>query len=201
MTSAPTRRQQQAAETRALVLEAATALFAERGWAATGMREIATRAGVAVQTVYGGFASKGDVLLAALDVGVAGDTRDLPMAERSEFAALAVGGLGDRSAAAARMLAGVHQRTWGLRRALNEGAGGDPLLEAKRQDLQSRRRDDVRQGAELMVDGEVDADVLDALWVVTDVDAFDLVTRVGGRSLEDYERWLAATIHRLLDRP
>jgi AcrR family transcriptional regulator len=144
VTTAPTRRDQRAAETRAVVLEAATALFAERGWAATGMRDIASRAGVAVQTVYSSFASKSDVLLAAIDVGVVGDTRPVPLSDRSEFAALALGSVAERIAVAARMLTGINRRTWGLRRALREGAGGDPPLEAKLEELQSRRRDNIR---------------------------------------------------------
>ena len=52
------RRQQQAAQTRALVLAAATSLFADRGWSSTGMRDIAKAAGVAVETVYASFGSK-----------------------------------------------------------------------------------------------------------------------------------------------
>jgi hypothetical protein len=53
---------------------------------------------------------------------------------------------------------------------------------------------------ELVTGTQVDQDVVDAVWVVTDVDALDLLTRVGGRSVEYYERWLAATIHRLVER-
>jgi AcrR family transcriptional regulator len=200
VTTAITRREQRAAETRAVILEAATTLFADRGWAATGMRDIAAQAGVAVQTVYSSFASKSDVLLAAIDVGVVGDTRPVPLSDRREFAALAVGSVAERVAVAARMLTGINRRTSGLRRALSEGAGDDPALEAKRQQLQSRRRANIRQGVELVTGSPVAEDVVDAVWVVTDVDAFDLVTRVGGRSVEDYERWLAATIHRLLEQ-
>jgi AcrR family transcriptional regulator len=199
-TTATTRREQRAAETRADVLAAATALFVERGWAATGMRDIAARAGVAVQTVYGSFASKSDVLLAAIDVGVVGDARPVPLADRPEFAALAVGSVAERVGVAARLLTGINQRTRGLRRALREGAGGDPALEAKLEELQSRRRDNIRQGLELVTGTQVEPDVVDSVWAVADVDAFDLVTRVGGRSVKDYERWLAATIHRLLER-
>jgi len=65
------RRQKQAAETRALVVAAATTLFAERGWATTGMRDVAKAAGVSVETVYANFRSKSDLLLTAIDVGVA----------------------------------------------------------------------------------------------------------------------------------
>ena len=72
------RRQQQAAETRAAVLEAATRLFGERGWAGTGMREVAREAGVSVETVYAGFGSKSDLLMAAIDVAVVGDDEPVP---------------------------------------------------------------------------------------------------------------------------
>ena len=65
-----TRRREQAAETQAAILEAATRLFGERGWAATGMRDVARQAGVSVETVYTGFGSKSDLLMAAIDVAV-----------------------------------------------------------------------------------------------------------------------------------
>ena len=52
-----------------------------------------------------------------------------------------------------------------------------------------------------MSGGAVEEDVVDALWVVTDADAFRLLTGTGGRTVEDYERWLAVTITRLLERP
>jgi AcrR family transcriptional regulator len=49
------RREQQAAETRSMVASAAARMFGERGWAATGMREVARAAGVSVETVYASF--------------------------------------------------------------------------------------------------------------------------------------------------
>src|SRR6185437_12392475 len=52
------RREQQAAETRSAVISAAAHLFAERGWAATGMRDVAGAAGVSIETVYANFKSK-----------------------------------------------------------------------------------------------------------------------------------------------
>jgi AcrR family transcriptional regulator len=66
------RRRQQAADTRKAVVDAATRLFGERGWAATGMRDVAREAGVSVETVYANFSSKGDLLMAAIDVAVVG---------------------------------------------------------------------------------------------------------------------------------
>lgn len=192
------RRQQQAAETRELVLAAATLLFADRGWATTGMRDIAKEAGVAVETVYANFGSKTELLLTAIDVGVVGDTEPVPLSQRPEFAALGIGSIADRINAAARMLAGINQRTWGLRRALNEAAGSEPQLAARLRELERRRRDNIYQGVEMVIGRPVEDDVLDGLWAVMGADTFCLLTHIGGRPADDYERWLATTIRRLL---
>jgi AcrR family transcriptional regulator len=180
------------------VLAAATSLFADRGWAATGMRDIAGEAGVSVETVYASFGSKTELLLRAIDVGVVGDTEPVPLSQRPEFAALGNGSVPDRIDAAARMLTGINRRTWGLRRTLTEAAGSEPQLAARLHELERRRRDNIREGVEMVVGRPVEDDVLDGLWVVMGADAFCLLTQVGGRPAADYERWLATTIGRLL---
>lgn len=192
------RRQQQAAQTRALVLAAATSLFADRGWSSTGMRDIAKEASVAVETVYASFGSKTELLLASIDVGVVGDAEPVPLSQRPEFAAIGVGSVTDRIGAAAQLVSGINQRTWGLRRALNEAAGSEPQLAAKLHELENRRRENIRQGVEMVLGQPVDDDVLDGLWVVMGADVYHLLTQIGERSVEDYERWLATTVGRLL---
>ena len=47
-----TRRREQARENHRRIVDAATGLFAARGYAGTSMTEVAAAAGVAVQTVY-----------------------------------------------------------------------------------------------------------------------------------------------------
>jgi AcrR family transcriptional regulator len=183
------------------VLAAATSLFADRGWSATGMRDIAKEARVAVETVYANFGSKTELLLTAIDVGVVGDTEPVPLSQRPEFAALGTGTTAERIKAAARMLAAINRRTWGLRRALNEAAGSERQLAVRLHELEHRRRDNIRQGVEMVVGRPVDDDLLDALWVVMGADVFHLLTQVGGRPPDDYERWLATTIGTLLTRP
>ena len=60
----------------AAVLAACRALFSERGWAATGVRDVATAAGVSVETVYATLGGKVALLTAALDNGLRrGDRR------------------------------------------------------------------------------------------------------------------------------
>ncbi len=57
-----THRQRQALETRKLIVEAATRLFLEQGYAATTIDAIAAAAGVAVSTVYAIFTNKRGIL-------------------------------------------------------------------------------------------------------------------------------------------
>jgi AcrR family transcriptional regulator len=58
------RRQRQAAQTRADILQTARRLFAERGYPATTIEAIATEAEVSGATVYAGFGSKAGILSA-----------------------------------------------------------------------------------------------------------------------------------------
>jgi AcrR family transcriptional regulator len=66
-------RQEKAAQTRTRILEAAYALFCERGYRATTMQDIADRAGVAVQTTYFSFRTKDGLLQAVHDHTVLGE--------------------------------------------------------------------------------------------------------------------------------
>jgi AcrR family transcriptional regulator len=61
-----TRREQQKAETRALILAAAKTLFVEKNYDSTTIRAIAKQAGVAVGTVFVHFPDKSALLAAAL---------------------------------------------------------------------------------------------------------------------------------------
>ena len=60
-------RAEQAARTRARVLEAAAELFLERGYARTTVQDLADRAGVARDTVHAIFGNKARVLTALID--------------------------------------------------------------------------------------------------------------------------------------
>ena len=61
-----TRRQRQKAETRASILEAARALFEERGFDGTTIRAVAAKAEVGLGTIFAHFPDKGELLIAAL---------------------------------------------------------------------------------------------------------------------------------------
>lgn len=75
-------RQQRSLVTQERILTAATRLFVSNGYLATTMAAIAAEAGVAVQSLYVRFGGKLEILSAALDVSVVGDTEPVPLLER-----------------------------------------------------------------------------------------------------------------------
>lgn len=81
-------RDEQAARTRTRILDAASDLFLERGYARTTITDIAERAGVARDTVYAVFGSKARVLTALIDLRLVPDGSVASARERPE--ALAV---------------------------------------------------------------------------------------------------------------
>lgn len=62
-----------------MIVETAARLFLERGYRATSISQIATRAGVAVQTIYNSIGSKRDVLSRVLDFAAAGERAPVPV--------------------------------------------------------------------------------------------------------------------------
>jgi AcrR family transcriptional regulator len=196
-----TRRAEQAAQTRAAVLAAATDLFSTRGWLATGMRDVARDAGVAVETVYAGFGSKADLLQAALDVAVVGDDSPAALAERPAFLALARGSFQDRVETATGLVTEINRRTAGLARALREAARVDADLAGRLSANEQRRRQSVRQAAELVTGGAVAQTTSDGLWAAVGVEPYLLLVEHGGWDDTQYQRWVVDLIGRLLDQP
>jgi AcrR family transcriptional regulator len=66
--TAPTRRRLKAAERRERILDAATEVFAERGYVAASMAEIAARAGVVASVIYDHFGSKRELAIELLEL-------------------------------------------------------------------------------------------------------------------------------------
>lgn len=78
----PTRREK-AAATRERMLRAAIEVFAEEGYVGARMADIASRAGVAVQTLYFVFHTKPELLQACFDYAVLGPERLVPPEQAS----------------------------------------------------------------------------------------------------------------------
>lgn len=76
-------RAERALATRRRMLAAAKDLFGRHGYAATTVEQIAAEAGVAVQTVYYTFRSKGLLLCELIEVTAAGSEEVMPVMERT----------------------------------------------------------------------------------------------------------------------
>lgn len=81
------RRADSARQTRELIRHAAARLFVEQGIAATTMRQVAERAGVAERTVYTAFATKTALFHEVVDIATVGDELPIAVADRTEFTA------------------------------------------------------------------------------------------------------------------
>ena len=185
------RRAKQAEETRAAVLGAATRLFAERGWAATGMRDIAREAGVAIETVYSHFSSKTGLLQQAIDIAVVGDDAAVAMVERPEFTAIGNGSRAQRIAMAAALTADVHARTGRLARVLREAAPTDESITEMLRSTRERQRLDIAAGAELLMNRPPTVPELDGLWATLSPEMYLLLVEDSAWTVEQYRAWVA----------
>ena len=95
-------RADQSRRTRQRILEAAFALFAERGYAGTTIAAVAERAGVSHETVYGTAGGKRRLLEAVIELAIAGDEDGAAANEDDLWAEIE--GLADPSDRLARML-------------------------------------------------------------------------------------------------
>src|SRR5262249_7025699 len=121
------RRQEQAAATRATILDAAQRLFERDGYANTTMEAIASEAGVALKTVYVVLATKSGVLRSLWDLKLKGDSDDAAVAERSWYREV----LDEADPARqlrlnARNARVVKQRIGGVLRVIRDAAPVDP---------------------------------------------------------------------------
>jgi AcrR family transcriptional regulator len=190
------RRAQQAEQTRAAIVAAAARLFTENGWAATGMRDVAREAGVATETVYAHFSSKTGLFQNAMDVAVVGDESSVALADRPEFAAMALGSRADRIAAAARLLTRVNQRTAGFAKALREAAPTDAAIAEMLRATRERQRLDVAAGAAAVLGRRPTKRERDSLWVLASVEVFLLLVEESGWSIRQYQSWVAQMLDR-----
>ena len=193
-------REQQAAATRQAVVEAALELFVANGWAATGMREVAASAGVAVETVYSHFSSKRGLLRAVADAGVVGDDAPIPLAQRAEFLVLGEGRRSARVRAAARLLTGVQVRTAAVAMLLRQAAPSDDEIAEMLRSTRASQRIDVARAMELVTGRVPTPSECDGVWAITSPEVYLLLVEESGWTPEQYEEWIAGVFERVLPR-
>ena len=204
------RRQADAVARRRRVVDAARDLFLEQGYGATSIADIARRADVSAQTVYGAFESKAGVLAKVVDVVVAGDyvsvegDETLTVGDRhAGIEALSDPDLRVRLRAMAHYGAVVHGRSAAILRLVETVAGSDPAIGALADHLITAVRGDVRDAI-----GELPRDELrDGLDIEVASDlafhllgwrAFHSLTVECGWTAEAYEEHVGDALARLL---
>ena len=199
------RREAHARLTRRRVLEAATAVFLERGFAGSTMRVIASRAGVSVPTVELLFGTKARLLKTAIDVAIAGDDEPVPVLDRG-WAEAAVGAdaYDEFLMIVAGVIAAAQRRSAGLVLAAFEAASTDPELAALAAQLTAARAgtagwvvDQLTRKASLRADC-TRHEAVDTVWILMDPAVFDRLTRQRAWTVRQYQRWFASSVGRLL---
>jgi AcrR family transcriptional regulator len=192
------------------VLAAATAVFLDRGYSGATMRAVAAEAAVSVPTVEALFATKAGLLKAAIDVAIAGDDEVVPVLDRAwASAASEAASIEEFLSVVAGVLAAAQQRSAGLVLAVFEGAAKDAQLAELARQMTAQRA----ATAGWIVDGLTrrvslraaltTQEAVDSTWVLMDPAIFDRLTRQRHWTLEQYQRWFANSLRRLLtpDRP
>jgi AcrR family transcriptional regulator len=203
-------RSEGARRTRQAIVSTATALFAEHGYAATSLTDIASVAGVARPTVFAAFGSKGALLRQVLDQGLAGDDAPVPVAERPWFQP--VWNATDPAAvldAYAEVCLVIARRAAPLFEVVRRATDDAP----EAAELWASLLDNRRAGARMVVKHaqglgplapELDADTAtDVLWIYNDPALYTALVSQRGWTEQAFRRWLAATMRKALlpDRP
>jgi AcrR family transcriptional regulator len=201
------RRQEQARATRRAVLDAAGALFAARGYAATSREDVAQAAGVAVPTVATVAATKRALLEAVLDDAGRHQGQPLPLALRSWLQDLRAA-QHDPAAllrAHARSSSGVSEHTAAVTETVRRAAAADPAIAETWADLQLQRRrgqatvvDLLAQAGAPLRTGLSLADAADVLWVLTDDSLHHALVAERGWTSERFAAWLGEAMCALL---
>ena len=199
------RRRERAKATRTRVLDAANALFIERGYVASTIEAIADRADVSPETVYSTFGNKRSLLSELVDVSIAGgesappvllqdwvrEMREEPDVHRR------VRMLAERGSA-------ILERRADIDEVVRGAASADPEIATLRDLGMAQRFAGQREllrivvGADNLREGLDLATATDILYAVGSPETFRLLVVDRGWSLTRFERWYGDTLDRLL---
>ena len=182
---------------RVAVVDAARALFLERGYGPTTIEAISALADVPQATVYRLFSSKRGILKALLDVSIVGDDEAVPLADRPHVRSLftdadpkkqLVGFVG--------VAAQVNSRTAPIYRILVSAASSDPDASALLDELTSQRQQGQGRIARSLARAGAlrpklrARDAADIIHALMSPEVYKLLVLDRGWPPERYERWL-----------
>ena len=125
------RRGQRRAETERRLVESASALFVERGYAGTTLADVAEHADIAPRTLYLHFPTKAELLLRCIGIAIAGDAEPIALADRPAMAeAMTAATFDERLRLMASLTASLMERTGPLLDVAFQAAPSEPSIAA-----------------------------------------------------------------------
>ena len=192
------KREAQARETRRAILDSAHELFVTTGYAATTIKAIAEKGGVAVQTVYAVFVNKRELLRQLIERTITGDDEPSTITERPEVQAIAAEPDAQRRAELdAAMSREIAERVAPIVRVASEAAASDPELAEMMDAVKAARRREMTASAKILAGpggSRPDRDAAATLYVLYSPAVADMLMRDHGWSPKRYEKWLARMI-------
>lgn len=201
-------REGQARTTRTAIIEAAWRLFAEAGYVATSVEEIAAAAGVSRATVFSAVGGKPTLLKAAFDVAIVGDAEPVSLPDRASSRAIRAepdpGVYLDRYAS---LVAEMGGRVAPIAEAVRGAAGADAdARELWESHLAQRRQGAANVVSDLLSKGatlrrELDPEsAADVVWVLNDPGLYHQLVLRREWSSERFQAWLGGALRtQLLD--
>jgi AcrR family transcriptional regulator len=199
------RRREQAAATRAEILDAALALFVDRGYVATTIASVADRARVSPETVYAVFKTKRALLASSLDASIVGDADPVPLLERGWVLDLRKEpDARRRLRILARSGRAILERVSPIYEVLREASSADPEVAPLVRRYEQQRFEGQRALLRIVAPpgtlrpGLGPAAAADILYAIGSPESYRLLVRDRGWSPARFERWYADTLVRLL---
>jgi AcrR family transcriptional regulator len=183
------------------VLDAAHALFLERGYGATTIEGIGSASGIPQATIYRWFSSKKGILKALIDTSIAGDDDAVPVADRAAVRSMLDATRPDVTVAGlAAVSVAINTRTAPIYRILTSAAASDPDAAAILDELTRQRQEG--QGrvaaalarAKALRPGMRAHDAGDVIHALASPELFHLLVVDRGWSAQRYQSWLAETL-------
>lgn len=184
--------------TRRRVVAAAQRLFVEQGYIATTMADIASAAGVAMQSVYKAGKSKPELLQRVVDVIVAGDDEHVLLTDRPNFAAISAEPEAARQVEmVAALIASTQERSASVQVALREAAAVDETVARYLDAELARRHETIGAIVGLIAEDRLRfsrEESADTVWAIGSSEVFLLLRKRRGWEAERYLRWLTRTL-------
>ena len=184
------------------MIDAAHALFLERGYVATTIDAISERSDVPAATVYRLFSSKLGILHALLDTSIGGDDQPVPMQQRPDVAAL----LAESDPAKiltdfVGIAVAINTRSNDLYRILSSAAVSDPAAAELFADYQRQRAEGQGGVARSLARGRAlrpglrERDAADLIHALASPELYRLLVVDRAWPLDRYEKWLVSTLN------